>query len=156
MIHAFRREQGLIVSPAAFAKIEQAQDLLSPGFNWAVRQSGSGAQRYLMETLAKRGTSLDDLNPVSVAFSEREAAATIRMGVADTAPGARATASEFGLEFLPLGWESFDLVLPKSIWFRHLFQSVLKAFKSVECLHVAESLTGYDLDKSGELVWGQH
>ena len=76
------------------------------------------------------------------------------MGIADAAPGARAAAVEYGLKFLPVGWECFDLALPRGIWFRRLLQELLARLRSKACLALAESLTGYDLAQSGELVWG--
>jgi len=53
-----------------------------------------------------------------------------------------------------LGWESFDLTLSRSIWFRHLFQEFIAELKSLPNQQIAESLGGYDLSACGELVWG--
>lgn len=87
-------------------------------------------------------------------LSEREAAAAIAMQQADIAPGARSAAHEFGLDFIPYGWEAFDLTLPRDIWFRRLFQELMNRLKSQPCQAMADILTGYDLSESGELVWG--
>jgi putative molybdopterin biosynthesis protein len=94
------------------------------------------------------------LNSEFTALSEREAGAAIVMDQADVAPGARAIATEFGLDFIPFGWESFDFALPRSIWFRRLFQDLLGRLKSAQGQQLADSLTGYDLSDSGELLWG--
>jgi len=154
IIRAFRREQGLIVSPPVLQHTHNEADLFDPQFRWALRQNGAGAQRFLQEILAKHGLNASSLNSDVTALSEREAAAAIAMDLADVAPGARPAASEFGLGFIPLGWESFDLVLPRDIWFRHLFQQVIKRLKSHTGQRLAEELSGYDLTDSGELIWG--
>jgi molybdate-binding protein len=154
LIRAFKREQGLIVSSSVFKQTQHPQDLFDKQFRWALRQSGAGAQRFLLEVLSTHGLSDSELNTGLMALSEREAAAAIAMGQADIAPGARSAAHEYGLEFIPFGWEAFDLTLPRDIWFRRLFQDLITRLKSASCQKLAEGLTGYDLSDSGELVWG--
>jgi molybdate-binding protein len=64
----------------------------------------------------------------------------------------RAAASEFGLGFLPLGWEAFDLVLPREAYFRTLFQALLAMLASPSVRDVATRLGGYDLTSLGRLI----
>lgn len=154
LIRAFRREQGLIVNPRILAYAPDVQDLLDVQFRWVLRQSGAGAQRFLMEILGKYGLNSSALNSEVTALSEREAAAAIVMDQADVAPGAHAIATEFGLGFIPFGWESFDIALPRAIWFRRLFQEFIGRLKTPACQAIAEELSGYDLSHCGELVWG--
>lgn len=154
LIRLFRREQGVMLSAEAKMQIKETAQLFDQRFRWALRQNGSGAQRFLMEMLSRHNLNADQLNSDVTALSDREAAAAIAMGIADAAPGARAAAVEYGLKFLPVGWECFDLALPRGIWFRRLLQELLARLRSKACLALAESLTGYDLAQSGELVWG--
>ena len=154
LIRAFHREQGLIIKPSLKHKIKNIDDLFSPRYRWVLRQNGSGAHRFLLEVLSKHNRELDFLTTKSRAFSEREAAAEIAMDQADVSAGARSAAVEYGLEFIPYGWESFDLALPRSIWFRRLFQNLLTRLKSRSCRNLIEKLPGYDLSEAGELVWG--
>jgi len=58
------------------------------------------------------------------------------------------------LGFIPFGWESFDIALPRAIWFRRLFQDLLGRLKSVASQQIADTLKGYDLNDTGELLWG--
>ena len=154
LIRAFQREQGLIISPALLKFSESPEAFFDEQFRWALRQKGSGAQRFLLEVLSHFHKSTDQLSTVNHANSEREAAAVIAMDLADIAPGTRAAANEFGLGFISLGWESFDLALPRNIWFRHLFQELINELKSLPSQQIAERLAGYDLGSCGELVWG--
>lgn len=155
LIRAFRREQGLMVSSALLKQTRDPQSMLDSHFRWVLRQKGSGAQRFLMEVLGPFGLNTGSLNSELTLFSDREAAAAIAMNHADVAPGARATATEFGLGFISFGWESFDFALPRTIWFRRLFQDLVGRLKSEPALRQAEQLSGYDLTGSGELVWGE-
>ena len=154
LIRMFRSEQGLMVSPELKAQGLDPEALIDKRYRWALRQSGAGAQRFLLEVLSRYGTSADRLNCVATALSEREAAANIAMGQADVAPGARAAANEYGQEFISFGWESFDLALPRSIWFRRLFQDLIARLRSPASIAMAEQLTGYDLSEAGDLIWG--
>ncbi|HPQ96512.1 MAG TPA: substrate-binding domain-containing protein, partial [Thiolinea sp.] len=84
----------------------------------------------------------------------REAAALIAMGEADIAPGARAAAVEAGLGFISHGWESFDIALPRSIWFRNLFQGLLKEIQTSRSRQMLLDYQGYNPERCGELLWG--
>jgi len=87
------------------------------------------------------------------AYSERDAAAAVAMGQADVAPGIRAAAAEFGLEFHSFGWEAFDLALSRGIFFRTLFRRLLDQLRGPECQRLAQLLGGYDLGELGSVVW---
>ena len=154
LIRAFRREQGLMVNPALLHGHNVPEDLFDQQFTWAMRQSGAGAQRFLLEMLSRYNINAGDLNSTITALSEREAAAAIAMNQADVAPGAHSAAIEYGLGFIPFGWESFDLALPRSIWFRRLFQDLVSRLRSKPSQLMAERFRGYDLADAGELVWG--
>ena len=154
LIRAFRREQGLIVRAQDEAAIGEPAQLFDSRYRWAMRQTGAGAQRFLLEMLSRHNLNASDLQQATTALSEREAAAAIATGQADVAPGARSAATEFGLGFVPTGWESFDLALPRGIWFRRLFQDLIARLKSDDCRRLADRLSGYDLREAGELVWG--
>ena len=154
LIRAFGREQGLMLSPRIAERTTDLEAVMRGNFRWVHRQSGAGAQRFLME-VRKNLPGLGLPEPVTTALSEREAATAIVLGQADVAPGARSAAAESGLGFLPLGNEAFDLALPRSIWFRRLFQQFLKRLESGECRQVADLLGGYDFSESGSIIWGQ-
>ncbi len=155
LIHLFNREQGLIVHPDVLAQVSDHSELYDANWQWVGRQSGAGSQRFLMEALIKAGQNVDDLNQSVQAHSEKEAASFIVMRQADVASGPRAVAIEAGLEFISMGWESFDIALNKGIWFRNIFQTLLKRLQSDEAQKLAVMLQGYDLSRSGELLWGE-
>jgi excisionase family DNA binding protein len=154
LIRAFRREQGLMVTPPVYKNIDDVKNLFDQQFRWALRQTGAGAQRFLNEVLSQHQLNSSDLNTSLTALSEREAAAAIAMDQADVAPGAQSAAQEFGLGFIPFGWEAFDFTLPRNIWFRRLFQDLMARLKSDPCQKLADEFGGYDLSDSGSLVWG--
>jgi putative molybdopterin biosynthesis protein len=153
LVRAFYRQQGLIVAPGFRESPDDVGNLFVPTVRWAMRQEGAGSQRFLAETLALHNVDPATLRVTAPANSEREAASLIAMGHADVAPGARGAATEFGLDFVPIGWEAYDLALHRGVYFRSLFQKLLDHLKGPECLRLAQLLGGYDFSDMGQLVW---
>ena len=155
LIRAFKREQGLIFKSSNLDSTPVIPDLFNQSYRWSIRQKGSGAQRFLMEILSKYGLNQDGLNSTTTSLSEREAASSIILKKSDISVGTRAIANEFGLDFISLGWQAFDFVIPRNIWFRHLFQNLIASLKSDFGQEVAFNLGGYQLNQCGDLIWGE-
>lgn len=152
IVRAFRREQGLIL-PRGTPTGGDPRTLLAGARRFALRQEGSGSHRFLLEALADCGMRPEDLAAGGRALSEREAASMVARGEADLSAGARAAAGEFGLGFLALGEEAFDLVLSHEVYFRRLFQRLLEELSGASTRALAARLGGYDLGETGRLVW---
>ena len=153
LVRLFRREQGLIMAPGLWASRGRFEQLLLPEVRWAARQEGAGSHRFLQEVHAMHRADPADRRITARAYSERDAAAAVAMGQADVAPGIRAAAAEFGLEFHSIGWEAFDLALSRGIFFRTLFRRLLDQLRGPECQRLAQLLGGYDLGELGSVVW---
>lgn len=151
LVRAFRREQGLMLAPGVHAR--DARQLLAAGLRIAGRPQGSGTGRYFEETVADAGIDMGELTITARVRTDREAAEQLRRGDADITPACRAAATESGLEFIPVGWESVDLVLPRGLYFRTLLQNLLDALRTDETFLLAERLGGYDFPDSGKLIW---
>ncbi|MFO8154360.1 substrate-binding domain-containing protein [Thioalkalivibrio sp.] len=155
IIRAFRREQGLILNRSVAERHSSLEQLLQQDLRWVMRQQGSGTQRFLREHLGYHGSEPCSLKGVAVAHSERESASLIAMGEADATAGTRSAAREFDLAFLPTGWEAFDFVLNRSIYFRTLFRELLSQIQSGDSRREADRLQGYGLAECGEMVWSE-
>lgn len=153
LVRMCRREQGLMMAPGLWAGERRMEQLFTPEVRWAARQEGAGSQRFLREIIAEHQLDPADRRITARAYSERDAAAAIATGQADVAPGVRAAAGEFGLEFLPIGWEAFDLALSRGIFFRTLFRGLLDVLRGAECQRLAQVFGGYDFSECGEIVW---
>jgi putative molybdopterin biosynthesis protein len=154
MIRAYQREQGLIFSQELQQNLTKTSDLFDQQYRWDTHRDGSGSRRFLLEFLSQNALSIDDLNSASNSFTDREAASAINLGQCDVAFGTRAIANEFGLEFTSLGWENFDLVLSRDIWFRHLFRQLIGQIDSPKSHTIASNLGGYNIEQCGHLIWG--
>ncbi len=155
IVRMFLREQGLLLAHRLADKQHDLASLFATPLRWTMRQPGSGSGRFFEEVAAKHQLDLASLLQAKPSRSERDAAANIAMGIADIAPGVRAAATEFHLEFLSLGWEAFDLVLSQRVYFRNLFQHLLRQLRVPESEDRARQLGGYDFSHFGELVWSE-
>jgi putative molybdopterin biosynthesis protein len=153
LVRLFRREQGLIMAPGLWTGDSLIEQLFTPEVRWVARQEGAGSQRFLREIIAERRLDPADRRTTARAYSERDAASAIATGQADVAPGVRAAAGEFGLDFLPIGWEAFDLAMSRGIYFRTLFRGLLDVLRGAECQRLAQVFGGYDCAELGNIVW---
>lgn len=155
LIRAFKREQGLIFKSSLLNKTPEIPEVFENKYRWSMRQQGSGVQRFLLEVLSKYGLNEDMLNVSATSLSEREAAGSIVLQKSDIASGTRAIANEFGLNFISLGWQAVDFVIPRNIWFRHLFQSLVNVIQSDPSQKMADDFGGYDISQCGQMIWGE-
>jgi putative molybdopterin biosynthesis protein len=151
LVRVFLREQGLMV--AAGLAGSDPDHLFSRDMRWVMRQEGAGSHRFLQEIVTRHGLDPAARLASSRAYSERDAASSIAMGYADVGIGVRAAATEFGLDFVPIGWEAFDFAMHRGMFFRTLFQKLLDYLRSAECRHLAQKFGGYDFSQTGNLVW---
>lgn len=157
LVRAFSREQGLMLSPKVAAEQGlRPADVLAAPLRFVFRQEGAGTQRFFREALHRHGINEQGLHKLHVALAEREAASLVAMGDADAAPGVRAAAREFGLDFVPLGWEAFDLAMHRDIYFRRLLRALLDRLESEELKNHAARLGGYDFTDTGKIVWSEN
>ncbi len=154
LIRAFQREQGLLFNSGLQNALTDIPNVFDHKFRWDIHHTGSGSQRFLLEILSKHGLNIDDLNATSNSLTDREAAAAINLQQCDITLATRATANEFRLDFISLGWEHFDFVIPRDIWFRHLFHNLIDKIDSESGQHIAAELGGYNIENCGKLLWG--
>ncbi|WP_432471030.1 substrate-binding domain-containing protein [Amphritea sp. HPY] len=153
LVHLFCRSQGLVVRSQDQYRLEDPHQALDYRTRWVVRQEGAGAQRFLKEWLVGHARPYEQLTVSNTVFSERELASVIAKGEADIGPGTLSAAKEFGLGFIPVCEESFDLVVPRNVYFRRLLQQLFEFLQSPDGVMLAQNLQGYDLSRSGRLVW---
>jgi len=151
LVRVGQRRQGIMLGPR-LAKASGLGPLTGAGVRWVLRQQGAGTQHFLENCLLRDQLQLAPAQIAGIALTEREAASAVARGAADCAPGVQSAATEFGLAFLPLGWECFDLVLPKQVYFLQLFQRLLSELRAPKAQAVAASLEGYDLSALGKVL----
>jgi len=145
-----RREQGLLVAPGNPLGLTDIAAVVGRKARLAQRQAGAGAQLLLLGLLARAGLPADALpRAVTEHATGSDLAQAVRSGRADCGIAPRAVAVATGLDFVPLAWERFDLVLRQRDYFRAGPQARFAFIRSAAFRDRAQELGGYDVDQSG-------
>ena len=147
-------EEGLIVAQGNPKHIRGITDLARPTVRLINREKGSGARRLLDRQLESSGIPTTRVKGFDhEASSHLEVASRVKAGLADVGIGVRAAASIFGIDFVPLQRERYDLIIPKTYYetlssLRALLDMIVtKPFRDE-----IEALGGYDTRESGKIV----
>ena len=147
-----RREQGLLVQPGNQKKLTSIPDALASGAKMAVRQPGAGAQMLLDALLKKHGAKPGDLRRLDPpCLTGPDLAAAIRDGKADCGIATRAAAKAAGLDFIPLLWENFDLLMRQRSYFKSPMQALTNFMSQPLLKQRAKDFTGYDTAPAGKI-----
>jgi putative molybdopterin biosynthesis protein len=147
-----RREQGLLLQPGNPKNLTSIADVLSSGAKIAVRQPGAGAQMLLDKLLKQHGAKPKDLRRLDPpCLTGPDLATVIRAGRADCGIATRAAAKAAALDFIPLLWEHFDLVMRQRSYFKPALQALVSFISQPLFKQRAEDLTGYDTSPAGKI-----
>jgi putative molybdopterin biosynthesis protein len=145
-----RREQGLVVAAGNPLGITDLRDVVKGRARVAVRPDGAGAQLLLHALLHRTKIGIDRLVCVSPPCpTGPDIAQAIRAGRADCGIAMRAVANGAGLDFVPIVWERFDLIVRQRHYFRPPLQALVKFLRSPAMQLRARELGGYDLAEAG-------
>src|SRR6185369_13874260 len=87
-------------------------DLTQPGLRYVNRQRGAGTRVLLDHELGRRGIAPDEIEGYArEEHTHLAVAAAVAAGRADAGLGVMAAARAFGLDFVPVTREPYDLVL---------------------------------------------
>jgi putative molybdopterin biosynthesis protein len=147
-----RWQSGLLVRSDDRNRIRSVRDLQRRGRRLAVREEGSGARRLLDQQLGAAGLALDPRRDRTLqATGHLEVARLIDMGAADAGIATRDAALAFGLCFVPLAEERYDLIVPRDLLADARIERFLDALGSRPVRHELTAL-GYDLGDAGRHV----
>jgi excisionase family DNA binding protein len=145
-----RREQGILVAPDNPLGLSDMASIATSRARMAQRPAGAGAQLLLLALLTRAGIALDDLKLAKPAFpTGPDIAQAIRAGRIDCGIATQSVARSAGLDFLPLAWERFDLVLRQRDYFMKGPQALFDFMRQVGFRDRANELGGYDVSGAG-------
>ncbi|HVY56631.1 MAG TPA: helix-turn-helix transcriptional regulator [Xanthobacteraceae bacterium] len=146
-----RREQGLLVAPGNPMRLASLGDVVTGGARLALRPKGAGAQLLLLALLHRAGVSRDQLVVGPTCPTGADTAQAIRSGRADCGIATRSAAQAAGLDFIPLVWERFDLVLRQRDYFRPPLQALVAFLRTAALAARAKEFGGYDVSETGRV-----
>lgn len=144
------RQQGLIVAAGNPKRLSGIADLARDDVALVNRHRGSGTRVLLDDALHGAG-----LAPSSVRGYEREepthlaVAGAVAAGTADAGLGILAAARTYGLDFVPVTRERYELAVRPATAARPSVQRLLDTLRSPTFRAVVTALGGYDTAESG-------
>ena len=141
--------EGLVVRPGA--EVRGLDDVARQGLRLVNREPGAQARTLLDRERLRLGLEPSQLTGYdSLAAGHLQVAAAIVGGLADAGVSSEPAALAYGLDFIPLADERFDLLLPAKHAASREVQGLLKVLTSPWLLAQLASLPGYDAARCGE------
>ncbi|NLC71764.1 MAG: helix-turn-helix transcriptional regulator [Desulfuromonadaceae bacterium] len=156
VVNFCRREQGFLIPKGNPRNIGSVADIENHGLRVVNRPLEASTRLLFDQELQKAGLDCRTVKGYDREFqSHLEIGLEVLSGRADIGPGIHAVASLLDLDFLPLGWERFDLLIPKDGFFAEGVQMFLDLLHGGDFHRIAKDLAGYDLSLSGKMVYPQ-
>jgi molybdate-binding protein/DNA-binding transcriptional regulator YhcF (GntR family) len=151
LLNLVKRLQGLIVAPGNPQHLAEVADLGRPDVSFVNRQPGSGTRVWLDVQLKRAGVDpervtgygQEETTHIGVARAVAEGRATAGLGI-------QAAASAYGLEFVRLGEERYDLVIPQEEWETQPVLALRSVVESAPFKQALLALGGYEVSETGE------
>lgn len=149
-----QRRLGLITPAGNPAGVLKLADLQRPGLVFINRQPGSGTRVWLDAALRREGiTTADILGYDNEHATHSEVARAVAEGKADAGFGLQTAAVAFGLDFIPLVSERYDLVLPEASYNSPAVGHLAAWLSSLPARQAIAELGGYETGETGKLEW---
>jgi putative molybdopterin biosynthesis protein len=153
VISLVKREQGLMVLQGNPKGINSLLDLIRDDIVYINRQRGSGTRVLLDYHLKKlkvdgiqiRGYDQEEYTHLGVA-------AAIASGRCDCGMGIQAATVGFGLDFIPMYQERYDLVIPLEFADTELLTPLYEVLKDKNFQRIVADMPGYNIETMGKVV----
>jgi putative molybdopterin biosynthesis protein len=145
--------EGLLLRPELADHTSGIKDVADSGLRLVNREPGAEARSLLDRTLTDAGIDGSQLPGYHTRVSGHlDLAAAIAAGLADAGIASEPAARAYGLGFIPLADERFDLVIPAGHINTREVQGLLKVLSSAWLLDQLAGLSGYDPGRCGEQI----
>ena len=154
LVNFSQREQGFVVKKGNPCGIRKVEDLAVKGVRMVNRPLGTGTRLLLDCEIARTRVSIKDIDGYEkVVWRHLDAGLEVLAGRADVAPAISVVAGLLDLDFIPLRWERFDLLILKERFFERAIQDFIGLLQDKEFKERVASFQGYDLSISGKMLF---
>jgi len=153
-VNLAHRNIGLIIQPKNLKSINEIADLTKNGVRFVNRQPGSGTRVWLDAALKQKG-----INPLMIEgyliekHTHSDVAAEIANNRADVGIGLEASARAYGLDFVFLTHECYDLIMTTEFFNSEFSRNIVSWLSGTESKALFIRLGGYDSQDSGQVHW---
>ena len=145
--------EGLVVRPDLSDAVGGVADVVAAGLRLVNREPGAEARRVLDRELASLNVPGADVPGYqTTATGHLQVADAIAAGLADAGVASEPAALAYGLAFVPLAAERFDLVIPARQAASREVQALVRVLSSRWLIDQLASLPGYDPAPCGQHV----
>jgi len=147
------RRLGLILPKDNPQQIKGLPDLGREGIRFGNRQTGSGSRVWLDANLERAGLVPDHIRGYdSEMLTHLEVALAVAENKIDIGLGLEAAAHNYGLGFIPLTLEQYDLVIPAKIADTSPVNEMMGWFASSKAKKEIAKFPGYETHNTGKVV----
>jgi molybdate-binding protein len=146
-------EEGFVIAPGNPKRISKAEHLANRSVRFVNREVGSGSRALADRLLREAGLPPSRVRGYQIeAYGHLAAAYAVAAGEADCCIATRSAARTFGLEFIPLKSERYDLVMRRQTLELPAVQSFLEVLQRASLRRKLELLAGYDTRQTGTVL----
>jgi molybdate-binding protein/DNA-binding XRE family transcriptional regulator len=146
-------EEGLVISPGNPKRLRKIEDLARKNVRFVNREPGSGSRALLDKLLETGGMDAQKIHGYDrVAYGHLAAAYCVVSREADACLATRSAAQSFGLDFIPLHSERYDLVMRRRTTELPAVKAFLDVLQRATLRRKLEVLAGYDTSQTGTVI----
>jgi putative molybdopterin biosynthesis protein len=148
-----RWEAGFVVAQGNPKRVRSIEDLARKNVRFVNREPGSGSRGLLDQLMEKAKMDAEKVQGYDrIAHGHLAAAYCVLSREADVCLATRSAAQTFGLDFVPLHSERYDLVMRKRTADLPAVKAFLDVLQRATLRRKLEVLAGYDTSQTGTLV----
>ncbi len=152
LVKGVGRVQGLIVPKGNPKNIKNIADIKRLGLSFANRQRGAGTRILFDYFIEKEGINENEVFGYEKEYSTHLAVAVaVKNNVADCGMAVLSAAKAIDTDFIPLGNEEYDFLIPYQYIFDKRIKKFVNYIKSKQFADKLNDLGGYTFDKIGEM-----
>jgi putative molybdopterin biosynthesis protein len=157
VVNLFDRDLGFVTAPKNPLSIRGFEDLARKGVRFLNRQKGAGTRVLLDHHLKRLKISSSKISGYEKeVFTHFEVGLSILSKEADVGIATIAVSKLFGLSFIPITRERFDMILDKATFFEKGVQAFIEVLDSPEFRNRVERLGSYDFKHSGKILYSKN
>lgn len=156
VVHWAWREQGLVVAHGNPLGLNSLGEAMAAKARFIGRQEGAGTTVLLDRLLKRAKLKRSDLNMLpKPALTQTDVALAILDGDADCGLAIGSVAQRFGLDFVPLQKERFDLACRRREFLQPPLQALFAFARTDAFREKAKGFGSYDVSNTGEIVYNR-
>jgi len=157
VVNLFDRDLGFVTAPKNPLGIRGFDDLTRRGVRFLNRQKGAGTRVLLDHHLKRLKISSSRISGYEKeVYTHFEVGLSILSKEADVGIATIAVSKLFGLSFIPITRERFDMILDKTTFFDKGIQAFIEVLNSPAFRKRVEKVGNYDFSNSGKILYSKN